>query len=87
MIDGPFGVNFDSDATVAATISPQLDASWEGARAFIVLRGVNVSVEAQQNGTVTVRAVPGGVGTGKTVKVRVVQGQQTLVLELGQPIV
>jgi hypothetical protein len=87
MIDGPFGVDFDSDATVAATVSPQLDASWEGARAFIVLRGVNVSVEAQQNGTVTVRAVPGGVGTGKKVKVRVVQGQQTLVLELGQPIV
>jgi hypothetical protein len=68
------------------TISPSLDPSWDSAKAFIVVRGVNISVTVAVGNAVAVAAVAGGVGDGKKVKVRVVQkGQAPSVVELAQP--
>ena len=82
LVDGPLGVNFDSDMEAAATISPQ---SWDEASAFLVFRGVNVSVHVSHTGKTTLRSVAGGVGTGKSVKLRVVEGGRSSIVTLRQP--
>merc|ERR1712196_588997 len=56
MIDGPFGVNFDSDQEVAATITPQFDNTWDSSSAFVIIRGINVSL-TYQNGHTELKAV------------------------------
>ena len=85
LVDGPLGVNFDSDMEAAATISPQLSQSWDEASAFLVFRGVNVSVHVSHTCKATLRSVEGGVGTGKSVKLRVVEGGRSSIATLRQP--
>lgn len=85
LVDGPLGVNFDSDMEAVATISPQLSPSWDEASAYLVFRGVNVSVHVSHAGKTTLSSVAGGVGAGKSVKIRVVEGGKPSIVTLSQP--
>ena len=82
MLDGPFGVDFDSDADAAATIQPQINPAWLccGAApptALFYLRGVLVNVTVTATGlTVT------GTGGARQVRVRLIDGGTSRIVTL-----
>ena len=84
VLDGPFGVDFDSDSQAAATIAPQFDPAWGNASAYVVIRGVNVSV-AYAGGHTVLRAVPSAEASGAKVVVRLTQQGKSKLVTLASP--
>ena len=85
MIDGPFGVSFDSDAEAAATIEPQL-GSWPAASAHVVVRGVNVSITGAKGQAATLKAVASTeASSGQKVTLRLVQHGKAELVTVASP--
>ena len=73
VVEGPFGLNFDSDAEAAATLTPRFPEEWTEASLAVFLRGLELDLE-WKSGVLRLTAAAGEISDvgDATVAIRVI---------------
>ena len=82
VVEGAFGINFESDVNASATNTPRMDPGWPTARGVFRLRGVEISLvytQGSEAGVVLAAINTSATKTRAPVYVRVIwQGRERI---------
>ena len=79
LIEGPFGLDFDSDRDAVATLKPRFPEEWDRAEARVYVRGTRVRIEYARTGGKTTVSLSGEEGEAQPIRIMLPGGGSEII--------